>query len=180
MRLRNWLLIVVAAMATNLSAEESGLTPQQTAYLLQQQDEAMLFIDVRDPVEIMFVGTPLGIDANIPYLLVDRYAFDSENNRFQLNQNPDFAAQVAAALDAKGLGKDALVVTLCRSGSERGEPSANYLREQGFTNVRYVINGFQGSAHKDGAQEGLRTLNGWQNDGLPWQPQIDPDTIYRP
>ncbi|TVP89455.1 MAG: sulfurtransferase [Pseudomonadaceae bacterium] len=180
MRLRKWLLALLVPVAMQLSAEELGLTPDQTANLLQEQGEQMLFIDVRDPVEIMFVGTPLGIDANIPFMLVDRYDFDADNNRFRLNQNPDFAAQVTAALEAKGLDSNALVVTMCRSGSERGEPSANYLVEQGFTNVRFVIHGFQGDAHKDGPQQGLRTLNGWQNMGLPWQPRIDPDSIYRP
>jgi rhodanese-related sulfurtransferase len=180
MRLRHWLLVALSCWTLSLSADELGLTPAETAALLQQQGEQMLFVDVRDPVEIMFVGTPLGIDANIPFMTVDRHDFDADNNRFHLHQNPEFAAQVAAALEAKGLDSDALVVTMCRSGSERGEPSARYLLEQGFSNVRFVIKGFQGDARKDGPQQGLRTLNGWQNEGQPWQPRIDPRTIYRP
>lgn len=129
-------LALLTTASMQLHAAELGLSAADTAALLEQQDEQMLFIDVRDPVEIMFVGTPLGIDANIPFLMVDRHDFDADNNRFRLNQNPDFADQVAAALEAKGLDRDALIVTLCRSGSERGEPSANYLLEQGFSNTR--------------------------------------------
>lgn len=180
MRLSNWILVLLCTLAMQVSADELGLTPAATANLLQEQGDQMLFIDVRDPVEIMFIGTPLGVDANIPYLLVDRHTFDTENNRFKLYQNPDFAAQVAAALEAKGLDKDALVVTMCRSGSERGEPSARFLLEQGFSNVRYVVKGFQGDARAEEPQKGLRTLNGWQNEGQPWQRGINADTIYRP
>lgn len=132
MRLRFWLLALLTTASMQLHAAELGLSAADTAALLEQQDEQMLFIDVRDPVEIMFVGTPLGIDANIPFLMVDRHDFDADNNRFRLNQNPDFADQVAAALEAEG------------------------------------------------PQQGMRTLNGWQNEGQAWQPRIDPETIYRP
>jgi hypothetical protein len=33
--------------------------------------------------------------------------------------------------------------------AELGEPSADYLRDNGFSNARYVINGFQGAAIKE-------------------------------
>lgn len=74
---------------------------------------------------------------------------------------------------------DAEVITMCRSGSERGEPSAAYLRANGFPNARFVINGFQGAALKDGPQAGFRIQNGWQNSGLPWSMKMNPAKMYR-
>lgn len=156
-----------------------GLTPELTHALVQAQADALLFIDVRDPVEIMFVGSTDEVDTNIPFVQVNRRVWDQENNRFQLEPNPQFAQQVQQALEAKGLTRDAMVITMCRSGSERGEPSALFLQEQGFPNARYVLNGFQGDRLSEGSQAGMRLKNGWQNSGLPWLPQMNPDKIYR-
>ena len=77
-------------------------------------------------------------------------------------------------------GKDALIVTMCRSGSERGKPSADYLLTQGFSNVKYIDHGFQGSAVKEGVMKGFRTINGWQNSKLPWSPKINAIKINKP
>ena len=156
-----------------------GLTPEDTHALVQAQADAVLFIDVRDPVEIMFVGFTDVVDANIPFVQVNRRVWDQENNRFQLEPNPQFAQQVQQALEAKGLTREATVITLCRSGSERGEPSALFLQEQGFPNARFVLNGFQGDRLREGERAGMRLKNGWQNSGLPWSPRMNPDKIHR-
>jgi rhodanese-related sulfurtransferase len=140
----------------------------------------MLFVDVRDPIEIMFIGFTDLAQANIPFLLADRSRFLDDKQRFAMDKNPQFAAQIEAALKAKGLNKDALIITMCRSGSSRGKPSAEYLLSQGFTNVKYIDHGFQGSSAKEGKEAGMRIVNGWQNDGLPWSMEINPEKIYRP
>ena len=54
-----------------------------------------------------------------------------------------------------------------------------FLRANGFPNARFVVNGFQGSAIKEGPQAGFRTQNGWQNSGLPWSPKMNPEKMYR-
>jgi rhodanese-related sulfurtransferase len=167
----------LAAKADEKSGD-MGISTQDALALSSQKDN-VLFVDVRDPVEILFVGFTDAVDINIPYLIVDRTQWDSENGRFRLYRNPDFAAEIEAALQARGMDKTATVITMCRSGSERGEPSAAFLKENGFANARYVVHGFQGSAIKEGPQKGLRLLNGWQNDGLPWQSKPNPDKIYR-
>jgi rhodanese-related sulfurtransferase len=147
--------------------------------LVQERGDAVLFIDVRDPVEIMFTGSTDVVDTNIPFVQVNRRVWDQQNNRFRLEPNPDCARQVQQALEAKGLDKSAMVITMCRSGSERGEPGAVFLQEQGFSNARYVLNGFQGDRLSDGPQAGMRVKIGWQNTGLPWSPRLNPDKIYR-
>ena len=156
-----------------------GITAEAAYQLEKTTGEQVLFIDVRDPVEIMFVGNTDMVDANIPFMLANRQHWDSKNQRFEMQRNPQFIQQVEAALKARGLDKNATIITMCRSGSERGEPSAQYLREHGFPNALYVIHGFQGSPAKEGPQAGMRVVNGWQNSGLPWSSKLNPEKIYR-
>lgn len=177
--LKNALLVSMLALPVyQAQAETVGISAQDTYSLVQQSDE-VLFIDVRDPVEIMFIGFTDAVDTNIPYLIVDRNDWDEDKQRFRLHQNPDFVAQVKAALAKKGLTEDATIITMCRSGSERGLPSAEFLQNNGFKNARYVIHGFQGDSIKEGDHLGLRIKNGWQNEGLSWGSKPNTDKIYR-
>lgn len=160
-------------------AVEIAVAPGEAYLRVTQGEKNILFVDVRDPVEIMFVGFADTVHVNVPFMLVDRSAWDDKRNVFRLYQNPNFIRQIQAELDRRGLGKDAEIITMCRSGSERGQPSAALLRASGFPNARFVIDGFQGPAVKDGPQAGLRILSGWQNSGLPWSSRMNPDKLHR-
>lgn len=161
------------------TANDMALSAKAAYELVQQKNDQVLFIDVRDPVEIMFIGFTDTVDQNIPFLLVDRNEWQDEQQRFRMDRNPNFISQVEKALAAKGLNKEATIVTMCRSGSERGLPSAEFLREHGFTNARYVEHGFQGDSIKEGEHKGFRLENGWQNEQLPWQAKANSSKIYR-
>ncbi len=161
------------------AGQEIGMAPEAVYQIKITEEEPMLFIDVRDPVEIMFVGGTDMVDLNIPYMLVDRNSWNEERGTFDLYLNPNFADEVTKALEERNLPKDTMIVTMCRSGSERGKPSADALREAGFSNAHYVVNGFQGDAIKTGDNKGFRTQNGWQNSSLPWTPTVDGDKIYK-
>ncbi|NWO08161.1 MAG: sulfurtransferase [Alteromonadaceae bacterium] len=168
-------------LVTSAPAEEAlSMTPEEVYEMTQKQGDDVLFIDVRDPVEIMFIGFTDSVDTNIPFKLVDRTRWNDKKGVFAMDTNPDFVAEVDQALAAKGLDRDALIVTMCRSGSSRGKPSADYLLERGFANVKYVNNGFQGGSVKEGKYKGLRVKEGWQNSGLPWTFKANPEKIYRP
>lgn len=165
--------------ANTVTADELAISAQATYDLVQANQVPLLFIDVRDPVEIMFIGFTDTVDQNIPFLLVDRTEWQAEGQRFRMDRNPNFISQVENALATKGLDKDATIITMCRSGSERGLPSAEFLREHGFSNARYVEHGFQGDSIKEGEQKGFRLENGWQNEQLPWQAKANSSKIYQ-
>jgi rhodanese-related sulfurtransferase len=169
----------LSLMAIAAHAVELEVTPQDAYARAQQEGADVLFVDVRDPVEIMFVGFTDAVDVNVPYLLVDRDAWNDERGAFQTNRNPQLLDEVRVELDYIFLSTDTEIITMCRSGSERGKPSADFLRENGFPNARYVVDGFQGAAIKEGPQAGFRLQNGWQNAGLPWSPKMNPEKIYR-
>ena len=175
------LLIAAALGFASLAAHAAdlGISAQDTYAKIQNNEKNVLFIDVRDPVEIMFVGFADAVHANVPFMMVDRTQWNAEKGVFRLYRNPDFIDQVKLQLARRGLSADAEIITMCRSGSERGEPSAAFLRENGFPNARYVVNGFQGGALKEGPQAGFRLQNGWQNSGLPWSATMNADKIHR-
>ncbi len=165
-----------------VQAEEEdrfGLEAVAAFSLLEQQRDQILFIDVRDPVEIQFTGFTDEVDMNIPFLIADRARWNAERNVFLMDRNPRFVALVRAALAEKGLDENAMILTMCRSGSDRGRPSAAFLRASGFPNARYVIHGFQGDPLAEGPQQGMRLQNGWQNSGLPWSSAMNPEKIHR-
>ncbi|OJS98260.1 rhodanese-like domain-containing protein [Marinobacter nauticus] len=175
------MLLFSFALVTTAQAEEAlSVTPQETLDMVQEQGDQVLFIDVRDPVEIMFIGFTDAVDLNIPFQVVDRTRFNEDKAVFAMDINENFVAEVDAALAEKGLDRNALIITMCRSGSARGKPSAEYLMERGFSNVKYVDHGFQGDSLKEGPQKGMRLQNGWQNSGMPWTTKANPEKIYRP
>ncbi|WP_420231218.1 rhodanese-like domain-containing protein [Pseudomonas sp. ABY48] len=171
---------ILSLWAYASQAVEIGVAAQEVHDRVQRNDTGLLFVDVRDPVEIMFVGFTDDVHVNVPYLLVDRGVWDEQRGAYSVAQNPNFLADIHAELRKRGLDEDTEIITLCRSGSERGKPSADFLRANGFPNARYVIDGFQGSVIKEGPQAGFRLQNGWQNSGLPWSPKMNAEKMYRP
>jgi hypothetical protein len=94
--------IALASLAA--SAADLAITAADAFAKVRQADSRVLFVDVRDPVEIMFVGFTDAVHVNIPYLIVDRNAWNAEKGVFKTYQNPDFAARIKAELDKRGLG----------------------------------------------------------------------------
>lgn len=137
------------------------LSPADAAAALEA-NSSIVFLDVRDPIEIAFVGHPTPIDAIVPYETAT-HDFDEERGSVRMVPNRDFVVQVERVLARAGLGRSAPIFVMCRSGG-RSAAAVNELAAAGYTNVWNLIEGFEGD--RDSA--GRRTLNGWRNGGLPW------------
>jgi rhodanese-related sulfurtransferase len=174
------LVLLLGRAGLRAASTETGLAVEATVALLEARAETILFVDVRDPVEIQFIGGTDQVDVNVPFLLVDRETWLPEKGRFAMPRNPDFLTGIDVALKAKGLDKDATIITMCRSGSGRGLPSASLLRESGYPNSFYVFHGFQGDKMEEGPMKGFRVKNGWQNSGQPWGYAMDPEKVFKP
>lgn len=175
------LLAVGLAMAASTFAQEfkpRALTPQKT-FEMALNDKNVLFVDVRDPIEIMFIGSAPATHVNIPFMFADPKEWNSKYGVFEMKQNQSFIEEISEELKKRGLDRDATIITMCRTGSSRGLPSAQFLMKNGFPNAYYVDHGFQGETLKDGPQKGMHLVNGWLNSGLPWTSKMNPDTIYR-
>jgi len=150
------------------------LTPADAHAALQDNPD-ILFIDVRDPIEVAFVGHAAPMDANVP-LRIATHAFDPAEGTYRMVPNDAFVAEVAALLDREGLDRDAPVFVMCRSGG-RSAAAATQLIEAGFGNVWNLVEGFEGDKHP---ATGARSVNGWRNAGLPWGYRIDPAAAWQP
>jgi len=183
MRLRKTLSIAIFAIASisPLFAADAPKDPsRQTSWGLYvdsreayqmktgERGTEVLFVDVRDPIEIMFTGFTDVVDVNVPYMASNRQKWNDKKNVYAMEVNPAFEAQVAKALADRKLSKDSPVVLMCRSGGERGAPSAKMLEGKGYKQVYVVTDGFEGDTVKDGDKKNWRLVNGWKNSGLPW------------
>lgn len=139
----------------------------------------VLFVDVRDPVEIMFTGFTDVVDINIPFLINNQKKWNDKKSVFAMEVNPNFESTIAQALVDRGLSKDAAVVLMCRSGGERGAPSAKALENKGYKKVYVVVDGFEGDAIKEGDKKNWRLVNGWKNSQLPWGYQLNKQKMYQ-
>lgn len=183
--------LALAALAAGLAfaapanaAPEPKNAEQQTPWKLyvdskeafamkQEQGDKVLLVDVRDPIEIMFTGFATPVDVNVPYLSADPKAWNEKKSVFKMQPNADFEAQIAKSLADRGLSKDTPILLMCRSGGERGAPSAMQLWDKGYSKVYVVTDGFEGGTVKDGERKGWRLIDGWKNAGLPWSYKLD-------
>lgn len=154
------------------------LTAQEAFDLKQDMGDAVLFVDVREPVEIMFTGYTDTVDANVPFLLVNPSKWNPKKPVLAMEPNPDFVTGIERALAARDLDKTAPVILMCRSGGTRGAPSAHALEGLGFEQVYVVTDGFEGSTAKDDPNSPWRSVDGWKNSGLPWSYKLNPEKVY--
>lgn len=155
------------------------LSSQEAAKFMDQNASKALFLDVRTPAEVTFLGMPAQADANVPYMKEPDFpTWDSAKGTFKLEPNPDFITEVRRRLAAKHLQSTDSIVLICRSG-DRSAAAANLLAEAGFKNVYSVVDGYEGDLATSGPKAGQRAVNGWKNAGLPWSYKLDKAKMYK-
>jgi rhodanese-related sulfurtransferase len=120
-------------------------------------DPAAVLIDVRTRAEWAYVGTPTLGEIGKDVLLV---AWDD----FPTGPIPDFAGRLAAVLEGKGIGKDAPLYFLCRSGA-RSRNAAIAATATGHAPCFNIEFGFEGLL---GPDRHRATAGSWKAEGLPW------------
>lgn len=137
----------------------------------------VLFVDVRTPSEVAFLGVPEPVDVNIPYMLVEWDEWDQKRNNYRLLPNGDFAQEIEQALKQRGLDKSSAIILICRSGN-RSAVAANLLADLGYNFVYSVVDGYEGDKVKRGSRKGKRLVNGWKNSNLPWTYRLEREKVY--
>ena len=189
MKYLSLLFVGMLASSVAFAADKPSDPKQQTswdlyvdskeAYAMKQElADKVLFVDVRDPIEIMFTGFTDVVDINIPFKLSNPAKWNKKKPVFEMAVNKDFEALIEKALKDRGLDKSAPIILMCRSGGTRGAPSAKMLEGKGYENVYVVIDGFEGGKIKQGEKKNWRTKNGWKNAGLPWSYNLNKDKMF--
>ncbi|WP_457607395.1 rhodanese-like domain-containing protein [Nitratifractor sp.] len=159
-----------------LTPQGKYLTPQEAYDKMQKEGDKVLFVDVRTPEELYFVGYPTVVDKNIPLAYVDYSKFKKNKKgevvKFASKPNKQFLAELEEALKAKGLNKDSEIILMCRSG-HRAAKAAKILDKAGYKNVYNLDQGFEGDKDK----QKHRTVNGWKNAGLPYTYKVN-DKVF--
>lgn len=157
------------------------LTPQQAFDMKKKSAKEIALFDVRTRAEAMYVGWPMDADALVPFVEHPELMTEWDDRRFmyKLEPNQDFVPEIERRLAEKGLGKDATIILICRSG-DRSSKAADRLMAAGYTKVYSVPEGFEGDTAKDGDKLGQRVVNGWKNAELPWTYKLDKRKMYFP
>jgi rhodanese-related sulfurtransferase len=154
------------------------LTATDAFAMVSEDPSKVLFIDVRTPGELQFIGMPTIVDANVPvFLPATPPQWDNATSSLKLVPNADFIAGVDRRLAQKKLTRDATVVVICQGGI-RAARAADALTKAGFPTVYTVIDGFEGDPVAEGPTKGQRLVNGWRNAGLPWTTKLDRSKMY--
>jgi rhodanese-related sulfurtransferase len=141
-----------AASVPELKRTKVGqyLSAQEAASFLAKEGPKSLFLDIRTPAEVMFVGMPAMADANVPYMIEPDFpTWDEAKGTLKLESNADFISEVRRRLNAKGLSAGSAIVLICRSG-DRSAAAANLLAEAGLKNVYSVVDGFKAISQRTG------------------------------
>jgi rhodanese-related sulfurtransferase len=135
-------------------------TPKETWEILASKDDACL-IDVRSQAEWSFVGICDLSSLSKQACLIPLLTFPG------MQSNDRFVSDLKAHLVEQGIGEDAPLLFVCRSG-QRSIAAAKLMTEAGFSQCLNVLEGFEGDLN--GEQHRAR-ISGWKVSGLPWKQQ---------
>ena len=172
----------MAVDGSNLSAKkQTKLGMYMTAteayeHTMKNMDKT-LFVDIRTPSELNYLGAATVMDAHVPSVFMDTRSWNDKKHRYTRAKNENFVADIDAALKKKGLSKSDTVILMCRSG-KRSASAVNTLAKNGYSSVYTVVDGYEGGKVKKGENKGKRMKDGWKNSGLPWTYSLDKDYMY--
>jgi rhodanese-related sulfurtransferase len=115
-------------------------------------------VDVRTTAEWSYVGVPLLTSIDKSPLLIEWDRFPSGE------LVPDFIGRLNAGLERLGVGKDAPLYFICRSGN-RSRNAAIAATAAGYARSYNVAAGFEGRL---GPDRHRGTAGSWKAEGLPW------------
>ena len=153
------------------------MTAEQAYEHTMSNMDRTLFIDIRTPSELNYLGAATVMDVHVPIAFMDSTGWNDKKHRYLRAENKNFVADIEARLKQKGLTKDDTVILMCRSG-KRSAKGVDMLAAAGFTRAYSVVDSYEGDKVKEGKNNGQRTVNGWKNSGLPWTYSLDKDLMY--
>ncbi|MFV9616859.1 MAG: sulfurtransferase, partial [Gammaproteobacteria bacterium] len=136
-------IVMLAAFSNSATAEDWStlskkkqttlglyMTSTQAYDYMMKNMEKALFLDVRTPSELNYLGVVTVMDANVPTDTMDGTAWDDKKSRYVRKYNENFVADVDARMKAKGLKKTDTVFLMCRSG-DRSAKGVDVLAKNG-------------------------------------------------
>jgi rhodanese-related sulfurtransferase len=144
---------------SNAPGGYAGDVAVEEALRMLSGDSRATLVDVRTEPEVLFVGAPdlSALEKDVVFLPWQVYP--------SMQILPGFAARLAETLGSRGVGADAPVLFLCRSGA-RSRSAAIEMTKAGWSLCYNVADGFEGPLDPN-RKRGLAA--GWKAKGLPWR-----------
>jgi rhodanese-related sulfurtransferase len=136
----------------------AGDVSARAAWEALAADPKATLVDVRTRAEWSYVGVPVVADLGKSTALVEWDDFQSGR------LVPDFIGRLSVELERRGLGKDAPLYFICRSGN-RSRQAAIMATAAGYSRCFNVELGFEGRL---GPDRHRGTAGSWKAEGLPW------------
>ena len=181
-----WAMFAMSAQAAGLTSTVDPATlpkAKQTSLGLYlsatdaeraiKADPSIVFIDVRDPAEINFIGHAIGIDAIVPIATITQ-EYNPKHQSYKMKGNPNFVAEVDKVMAREGKSKNDTLIVMCRSGHRSGA-AIRVLIKAGYTQAWNMVEGFEGGKNPETE---ARDHDGWRNAGLPWTYKIPVEISY--
>ena len=149
------------------------VTAREAYDMWQADPERIKVLDVRTFEEYVLIGHA-EMAVNVP-LAFPTYNWDANKGNYSIVVNTDFIAHVTDRFKP-----DDTILVMCRSGG-RSAMAVNALAKAGFTQMRNIIDGFEGDKVEDpeSIYHGQRMRNGWKN-AAPWTYKLDPKLVWLP
>jgi rhodanese-related sulfurtransferase len=135
----------------------ADVTPQE-AWRSLSEDKSAALVDVRTTAEWNYVGLPDLAPIGAKLHRVEWQSFPSGS------VNPGFAESLRTELQKAGVGPEAPLYFICRSGA-RSAAAAAAMTAAGYTRCYNVAGGFEGGRDSNGHRG---TVDGWKAANLPW------------
>ena len=79
------------------------MTAEQAYEHTMSNMDRTLFVDIRTPSELNYLGAATVMDAHVPLVFMDSTGWDDKKHRYQRAENKNFVADIEARLKQKGL-----------------------------------------------------------------------------
>jgi rhodanese-related sulfurtransferase len=145
-------------MAEDTSGRYAGDVSCEAAWADLERSAQATLVDVRTAAEWAYVGVPSLTPIGKSTVLIEWDRFPSGE------LVPDFLGRLKSALDKIGVGSDAPVYFICRSGN-RSRHAAIAATAAGYRHCFNVEHGFEGRL---GPERHRATSGSWKAAGLPW------------
>lgn len=145
-------------MSNDDTGRYAGDVAPAEAWASLSQDGRAVLVDVRTRAEWSFVGLPSLADLGKTPITLEWQIFPS------MAVNADFVETLDRALAEAGIGRDAPLYFLCRSGA-RSRAAAIAMTQAGWSRCFNVGPGFEGPLDASGHRG---RVSGWKAEGLPW------------
>jgi rhodanese-related sulfurtransferase len=145
-------------MAEDPSGKYAGDVSCEAAWGDLQRSPKAALVDVRTAAEWAYVGVPSLSPIGKSTILIEWDRFPSGE------LVPDFVGRLESALAKAGVGKDAPIYFICRSGN-RSRQAALAATAVGYRRCFNIEHGFEGPL---GPERHRATPGSWKASGLPW------------